>query len=765
MILDDIKPFVAEPIAQELDKLYAAFCQQSGLADLDVFIEYLRQKKLMDSESIGKLYDQDKIELSSLDIFGTNYQKGARLSDPELQQLLKQVLQPSRAHYQLIGQVGEGAMGFVHLARDQDLQRKVALKTIQGNLAQDQNVKKQFLSEVQITAQLEHPNIVPIYSLEVQPDGSLGYSMKLVQGKTLKQLIKEASQAVLADRPLDLEHDLPTLLEHFLKVCDAISYAHHKGVIHRDLKPANIMVGMFNEIYVMDWGIAKIMTPSLEEAESADFRQLIESLNLPASSKRTLAGEIVGTPRYMSPQQAAGKSNELDDKSDQFALGLILFEIVCLKPAFKAANRMELLVKVLKASKEPFEHLSPKVGIPRELRAIVNKATAKKTHDRYASIQAMAADIRRYTQGKSVSAEPDSPLNALLRWMSHHRQATFVTLLGMLLLCCLATIGSLYSRQHAIFETRRREESLSQFLLQVSQQKQSLENQLLGYETLIQGLAATVQATLAHGLPAREPVYFSEDYPSQPPPDLLPSSHYKQGLSLDWPVFKLAPGEPRAGVLPTAQKLSQVRHYLKSMFYAKMQDAHPELAPGQYAGWIRAKGAPLVWSYVAVAAGLHMAYPGHGGYAADYDPRQRPWYKMAVSRPGPQWGKPYQDASGQGMLLACTTAMVNEKGQLIGVVGLDLPLTLLLQNLLASSQQAHVNRVSLVNQAGEVILELPGTVSDSGAANVKKYPHPEILAALQAKTSGYLQLKSQLIAYQRLNVLGWYYIVETDQES
>jgi len=779
MMLDDIKAFVAPELAQNLAQVYAEFCQQTGLDDLDLFIEYLRYKNLLDTASIGKLYAQDEIELSSLDLFGTTY-PAQNIPDPELQALLKQVFQPSREHYQVIGQVGAGAMGFIHLARDQDLQRKVALKTIKDKLAVDLSVKRQFLSEVQITAQLEHPNIVPIYSLEVQPSGALGYSMKLVQGKTLKDLIKAARQRVLAGQPLEREHDLPTLLEHFLKVCDAMSYAHHKGVIHRDLKPANIMVGMFNEIYVMDWGIAKIMRQhpaqsGQNDPENADFRQLIDALNVPAASKRTLAGEIVGTPRYMSPQQAAGKSEELDDKSDQFALGLILFEIVCLKPAFQSGKLLDLLVKVLKAEKEPLEHLSPKIRIPRELKAMIHKATAKKTPARYPSVKALADDLRAYLQGKSVSAEPDTRLQALVRWMGHHRQATFTALLGFLLLCCLATIGSLYSRQHTLRETQQREAYLSQFLLQVSQQKQALENQLLSYETLLAGLTASAQTTLqtrpTQQQLSSEPVYFAQDYAQHGPPDLRPSRHYQQELSLDWPVFKLAPGLEPATALPTAQKMSQIRHYFKSMFITKMRDADAAFQPQDYATTLLNSGAPLVWAYVALESGLHMAYPGRGGYAPDYDPRLRPWYAPALQAPEPQWGTPYLDAGGQGMLLACSHAIRDQDGRVLGVAGLDVPLTVLMQNLLAASaaaseQQLDVKNVSLVNLAGEVILERSSLLDPERTPfPLITYPFPEVIQALKTQSSGYLQLGQRLIAYQRLNVLDGYYIVETDRVS
>ncbi len=158
--------------------------------------------------------------------------------------------------YEILGKLGEGAMGAVSLARDPVLRRTVALKSLLPQASRDGTLLQRFVGEMQITAQLDHPHIVPVYGFD-RKDASMSYAMKLVQGKELEQLISETSALATAGKPLDTEHSLQTRLEIFVKVCDAVAYAHSRGVIHRDLKPSNVMVGRFNEVYVVDWGVAR----------------------------------------------------------------------------------------------------------------------------------------------------------------------------------------------------------------------------------------------------------------------------------------------------------------------------------------------------------------------------------------------------------------------------------------------------------------------------------------------------------------------------
>ena len=211
---------------------------------------------------------------------------------------------PTPEHLCVLPEIGRGGMGHVHPATDRNLLRHVALKRLDKELAGEGFYRAGFVAEAQITGQLEHPNIVPVHELAIDERGIPYFTMKLVQG--------EGFDTWLARHELATTQRIEDGLEIFLKVCDAVAYAHHRGVVHRDLKPANIMVGGFGQVYLMDWGLARL------------------TLTEPASGARSQMNAVgpTGTPDYMAPEQARGNPREMDERSDIFGLGAILYEIV-----------------------------------------------------------------------------------------------------------------------------------------------------------------------------------------------------------------------------------------------------------------------------------------------------------------------------------------------------------------------------------------------------------------------------------------------------
>jgi serine/threonine-protein kinase len=235
---------------------------------------------------------------------------------------------------QLQGEIARGGMGAIFKGRDTNLGRDIAVKVLLGTHQGKTEFVKRFVEEAQISGQLQHPGIAPVYELGQFPDNRPYFTMKLVMGKTLAALLLARNQSQ-AD-------ELPRLLGVFSQVCQTLAYAHSRGVIHRDLKPANIMVGAFGEVQVMDWGLAKVLPPggSADEkaARSRAETGVIGMARIDEQPRshdaHTVAGSVLGTPAYMAPEQARGDVDLVDERADVFGLGAILCEILTGQPPF-----------------------------------------------------------------------------------------------------------------------------------------------------------------------------------------------------------------------------------------------------------------------------------------------------------------------------------------------------------------------------------------------------------------------------------------------
>ncbi len=244
---------------------------------------------------------------------------------------------------QLFGELGHGGMGVVLKGHDNDLGRDLAIKVLREQFRDQPDMVRRFIEEAQIAGQLQHPGVVPVYELGSLADRRPYIAMRLVEGHTLAELLR--ARAGPAD-------ELPRLMGIFESVCQTMAYAHARGVIHRDLKPSNIMVGAFGEVQVMDWGLAKILTrqgPADEESDAAESEGMPERRPTGIAvarhefvGDRSRPGSVLGTPAYMAPEQARGEVELLDERSDVFALGSILCEVLTGRPAFTGANSDEI---------------------------------------------------------------------------------------------------------------------------------------------------------------------------------------------------------------------------------------------------------------------------------------------------------------------------------------------------------------------------------------------------------------------------------------
>jgi serine/threonine protein kinase len=317
------------------------------------------------------------------------------LSDKAIERLRAGADEPDLAgtRYRLLERVARGGMGVVYAAEDEKLQRRVALKVLdvpgtEGDLA------NRLMREARVLARLEHPGIVPVHDVGTLADGRVFYTMKFVEGQRLDKFIEGVES--VQDR-----------LRLFLRICEAVAFAHARGVLHRDLKPANIMVGPFGEVLVMDWGLAKILRGEAVSADSSTDPEatILEKSKQPddpsdstKSSVVTGHGTVMGTPGYMSPEQARGEVEVLDARSDIFSLGALLRFMLIQKTSAGFTPRLD-----------------------RSLEAICAKATAEQRESRYSAVQDLGQDVSRYVDGLAVGAHRESILEKVVRFYRRYR--------------------------------------------------------------------------------------------------------------------------------------------------------------------------------------------------------------------------------------------------------------------------------------------------------------------------------------------------------
>jgi tetratricopeptide (TPR) repeat protein len=311
--------------------------------------------------------------------------------------LMQTVDQPAeqRSRYTLTRLHGEGGLGQVWVAHDNDLERDVAFKQIKPERAGHPEVWRRFLKEAKITGQLEHPNIVPVYELGRAEEGKQPfYTMRLVRGQTLREAIAEYHRR---RRKEGHEDPLarPKLLQAFVSVCQAINYAHSHGVIHRDLKPENVILGRFGEVVVLDWGLAKVVG-------QADESATLIGLSGDAGPDATQAGQALGTPAYMAPEQAEGRIDLIDRRTDIYGLGAILFEALTGQAPHRGAGTAELLRRIAQGETPLARSVEP--AAPRALEAVCARAMARTPDARYESAAALAEDVQRWLADEPVSA-------------------------------------------------------------------------------------------------------------------------------------------------------------------------------------------------------------------------------------------------------------------------------------------------------------------------------------------------------------------------
>ncbi len=348
----------------------------------------------------------------------------------------------SASRFQILNPHAKGGLGEVFIARDNQLNREVALKQIRANLANNQDLASRFRVEAELTGGLEHPGIVPVYGLGQNEDGTPYYAMKLIRGESLKQAIHEFFGGKPdAEKPIDAEQfrsvAFRRLLQSFVSVCYTIHYAHSRGVIHRDIKPDNIMIGDFNETLVVDWGIAKTIGRRTPETLEPLETMYAES---DSNVRDTRQGRVVGTPGYMSPEQALGWLDNLTIQSDVFSLGATLFSMLTGQIAFTGDSAEKAIMKTVQVEFRPPRESNS--SVPAALNAICVQAMAKSSKERYSTAEAMAQDLEAWLAGEKVSAWQEPFMQRVQRWVRKHRTMVSSLAAAVTVLAVASTIAA-----------------------------------------------------------------------------------------------------------------------------------------------------------------------------------------------------------------------------------------------------------------------------------------------------------------------------------
>ena len=351
---------------------------------------------------------------------------------------------PGHTRYVFEGELARGGMGVIHRVFDRDARRRLALKVMLGRGAAPASGETpdvadaslgRFLEEAQVTSQLDHPGIVPVHEIGVDETEQVYFTMKLVKGDDLRTVFDRVAD------PNDDEWTTTRALNVMLRVCEAMAYAHTKGVIHRDLKPGNVMVGKFGEAYVMDWGLAKV----LGQEDAHDLRFKFDSTSIMKTDRKdaaadtpdtpllTMDGDVVGTPAYMPPEQAEGRTELLGPPADVYAVGAMLYHLIAghmpyVRPGAKVSART-ILGLVLNG---PPSALTEKAkDVPPELLAIVEKAMAREIADRYPDMTALARDLRSFLEQRVVAAYESGAWAELRKWVQRNKALAMTSAAAM----------------------------------------------------------------------------------------------------------------------------------------------------------------------------------------------------------------------------------------------------------------------------------------------------------------------------------------------
>lgn len=708
--------------------------------DVTIVLSPAEKKKLADKWQNAP--SEELLGNAVLKSIDSEFAAGSR--DEEDPEAVKRLIAAIRQRYQLERQFAEGGFGRIFEAEDLILKRKVAIKSLREELREKPEAVGKFIAEARLTAQLDHPSIVPVYGLEFDDAGNLCLAMKLVNGITFREfMVRLRAKYNMGRVAVSTEHKaLRSRLEYFIRICETVEFAHSRDIVHGDLKPANVMIGAHGEIYVMDWGSA---------------------VHLGGEDH----GGLEGTISYIAPEIfLSGKPSK---SGDVFALGMILYELVGLQPSQPSGQDSELLkAKAIRGEHEALTHVHAGLKIDPPIRAVVEKALAADPADRYASVRELRRDVHNYIFHEELAARPDHLPTRIGRWMMNHRSTSVGVFSGFLLLLSFLSAYSFYRQTAIEKELNIRMQQRLKLQRDTDSLASAVDRMLLSVLGDINAFSIIAVQELEKAAPAEstERIYRNEDFrePDTAPPDFAYSPSYDQMVSLKDLNYFLPESVDESELRLAASRLDVLRRIGFGMLISRT-DEDDESAKAKIDAFLQ-HGGPIRKIILFLENGIAIAYPG---LYLDFNLHLAglQWSHSFEKKNGSSyWGMPYAGRDGM-QLLSYWNTLTGSRNQPLGKIGVEIDFGRILNMIDASAEDDLPGSLFyLVNSRDQVIasndpaLSLPlATGATPDQSNLPRFEYAHLLRNIHAAAIRQAQLEiggePHIVSYSPIKSLNW----------
>ncbi|MBQ9788758.1 MAG: protein kinase [Lentisphaeria bacterium] len=664
--------------------------------------------------------------------------------------------------FEIVSKLAEGGQGYISSAVDKKLGRIIAIKSLHDNLKESDQARNNFITEAKITAQLDHPGIVSVYSLAGDDSNGLHLAMKLVNGETLSEylfsVIKNYQKHGI--KKFNEKKSISKRLNIIIKSCEAIAYAHNRNVMHCDLKPDNIMIGEYGETYIMDWGIAK----------------LIKNIN-----NETLGTKVTaGTPQYFAPETLRGKT--IDHRSDIYTMGIILFETVYLKKAFNGNNDKEIMTNVKNHRINSFKHTFH-VPVSRDLRAIIMKATAFEVEERYQSMNELIEDLRHFLNNEETSALPDNSIAKVFRWSAMHIKSLLLIILASIFGIAVLAFFNIYNHIKASSAQLQQEIALSNAYSKNLAAAATINLQMGYIEDAVKFLSSSISFLLTNDYSNKndntpKKLYFDSQNAAKN--HLLPAQttfdkFYRRNVNYHLLGYLNTDNLPKSKVDATLNKiqvlLPTLQKTIRNSDISSKIKLNRDRKTSQTA--LDSNLPPIFMLYCGFDNGLFITYPGFIQEMANFVPKKRDWYVNAMNHCEENqiaWSVPYLEAVTNQITISCSAPIV-VNNQKIGAFGADLTISALTSLLKQTGNSRVYSRdKSIIDEDGNILLSTLINYENIDQAEFmkKKFASPRILGIIKLRKNGYFINEEKNVKYVYLfsyiPQLNYYYVEKVNYE-